>query len=210
MYKLYFAPGACSLAPHIALVFGQFEHELVKVNLKTKQTATGGDFLAINPKGSVPVLETPEGVVLTEVAVILQYLADQKPELKLLPEFKTTERYAALTWLNYTATEIHKGFSPLFGADKFMKTSEGKAEIKDVYRDLMKLKLDYLDREIGDRKTLLDSGLSIADFYLFNTLNWGQYVGIKLADWSSLNSYFQGILEHEAVKSAMIAEGMRV
>lgn len=209
MYKLYFAPGACSLAPHIALVFGEFEHQLVKVNLKTKLTASGADFLSINPKGSVPALETPEGVVLTEVAVILQYLADQRPELKLLPEFKTPDRYLALTWLNYVATEIHKGFSPLFGADKTMRTSEGKAELKDVYRDLMRLKLDYLDQEIGERKTLLNSGLSIADFYLFNTLNWGQYVGIKLSDWSSLNSYFQGILEHDSVKKAMSDEGLR-
>jgi glutathione S-transferase len=208
MYQLFYAPGACSLAPHIILIECGFKYELVKVNLKTKKTQAGEDYLAINPKGSVPALKTPEGIVLTEVAVILQYLADQKPELRLLPEFKTTERYQALIWLNYVSTEIHKGFTPLFSADRTMKTDSAKEELKEVSRELLSIKFDYLSKELKERQSLLSSGTSVADFYLFNVLNWGQFVGLKLTNWPVLDQYFQSILKRASVQGALRAEGI--
>lgn len=208
MYQLFFAPGACSLAPHIALCECGFEYELVKVNLKTKQTADGRDYLQINPKGSVPALKTPEGEVLTEVAIILQYLADLKPELKLLPEFKTSQRYQALIWLNYVSTEIHKGFTPLFSADRLMKTQSAKEELKEVTREQLRVKFDYLDQHLKSQSSLITFGVTVADFYLFNVLNWGQFVGIKNSDWSEIDQYFQKILSRPSVQKAMRAEGL--
>lgn len=208
MYQLFFAPGACSLAPHIALCECGFEYELVKVNLKTKQTTDGQDYLQINPKGSVPALRTPDGDVLTEVAVILQFLADLKPELNLLPEFKSSQRYQALIWLNYVSTEIHKGFTPLFSADRLMKTPGGKEELKEVSKEQLRVKFDYLNQHLTSQSSLISTGVTVADFYLFNVLNWGQFVGLKISEWAGIDQYFQKILARPSVQKAMRAEGL--
>lgn len=208
MYQLFFAPGACSLAPHIVLCECGFEYELVKVNLKTKQTIDGQDYLQINPKGSVPALRTPEGDVLTEVAVILQFLADLKPELNLLPEFKSSQRYQALIWLNYVSTEIHKGFTPLFSADRLMKTQGGKDELKEVSKEQLRVKFDYLNQHLASQSSLISSGVTVADFYLFNVLNWGQFVGLKISEWTGIDEYFKKILARPSVQKAMRAEGL--
>ena len=110
--KLYYAPAACSLAPHIALSEAGLDHELVRVDLRTHTLPDGRDYVAVNPKGYVPVLELDDGTRLTEAAVILQYIADRKPG-SLAPAFGSLPRYQLMERLNFIATEIHKGFGPL-------------------------------------------------------------------------------------------------
>src|SRR5258707_14355963 len=112
--KLYYSPGACSLSPHIALREAGLPFDLEKVDLKAKTTASGADFRSINAKGQVPTLELDDGQVLTEGSAIVQYIADRKPDSKLAPAGGTMERYRLQEWLNYVASEIHKGFTPLF------------------------------------------------------------------------------------------------
>ena len=115
--KLYFSPGACSLSPHIVAREAGLDIDLIKTDLKTKHTADGGDFTAINGKGYVPALQLDNGQVLTEGPAIVQYLADQKPASGLAPAAGTMERYRVQEWLNFITSEIHKGFSPLFNPD---------------------------------------------------------------------------------------------
>lgn len=199
--KLYYFPGACSLSPHIALRESGLSFELEQVDTKTKKTKSGADFLKINPKGYVPALQLDDGQTLTEAAVIVQYIADKKPETKLLPPAGTTERYRAQEWLNYIATEIHKGVGALFNP----KLTD---PWKDVLRESVAPKFDYLSKRLEGRSYAFGDGFSAVDGYLFTILGWPQYVGIDLAKWPVLKSYADGIAKRPSVQAALKAEGL--
>jgi glutathione S-transferase len=139
--KLYFAAGACSMAPHIVLHEAGYPFDLESVDLAMKQTASGEDYTRINPKGYVPALRLDNGEVLTEVAVVLQYLADQKPE-SLAPKTGTMERYRLMEWLNFVSSEIHKQFAPFFNPKI---TAEWKAN----QLDLLGRRFDYLTERLN-------------------------------------------------------------
>src|SRR5215213_8970278 len=125
---LYYTPGACSLSPHIALREADLEFQLARVDLKNKKLADGGDWLAINPKGYVPALKLPDGQLLTEGAIIVQYIADQQPDAKLIPAAGTFERYRMQEWLHFIATELHKGMSPLYNV---LANEDYKAQLRE-------------------------------------------------------------------------------
>ena len=197
--KLYFMPGACSLSPHIALRETGLSFDLEQVDSKTKKTKSGADFLKVNPKGYVPALQLDDGQTLTEAAVIVQYIADKKPEAKLLPPAGTTERYRAQEWLNYIATEIHKGVGALFNP----KLTD---DWKDVLRESVAPKFDYLSKQLEGRSYAFGDGFSAVDGYLFTILGWPQYVGIDLAKWPVLKSYTDGIAKRPSVQAALKAE----
>jgi glutathione S-transferase len=197
--KLYYIPHACSLSPHIALRETGLSFDLEQVDSKTKKTKSGADFLKVNPKGYVPALQLDDGQTLTEAAVIVQYIADKKPEAKLLPPAGTTERYRAQEWLNYIATEIHKGVGALFNP----KLTD---DWKDVLRESVAPKFDYLSKRLEGRSYAFGDGFSAVDGYLFTILGWPQYVGIDLAKWPVLKSYTDGIAKRPSVQAALKAE----
>ncbi|MFO1253266.1 MAG: glutathione transferase GstA [Inhella sp.] len=200
--KLYYAPGVCSLSPHIVLRELGLPFELVKVNTKTHQTADGGDFYAINPKGSVPVLELDGGERLTEGPAIVQYLADQHPAKGLAPANGTLARARLQEWLNFTTSELHKGFGPLFNP-----------AFPDAAKTLMRERLlklfTWVDTQLAGREYLLDSGFSVADAYLFTVSNWGQLVGVDLTPLANLAAYHARVAARPAVQEAMKAEGLK-
>lgn len=198
--KLYYSPGACSLSPHIALIEAGLGYDLVKVNTKTKQF-DGGDFLSVNAKGYVPVLELDDGTRLTEGPAIVQYLADRKPESGLAPKPGTLERVRVQEWLNFTTSEIHKTFSPLFGAD----TPE---DYKEIARKKLRARFDWLSKEIKDREFLVGNHYTVADGYLFVVLGWTDHVGLKLADWPVLKAWHAKIAQRPAVQKALKEEGL--
>lgn len=207
--KLYFAPGACSLAPHIALIEAGAPFELEKVNLKTKETKAGKDFLAINPMGSVPALEREDGEVLTECAVILQYLAHHYPMKDVFkPEVGSTLYFEHYRWLNFIATEMHKGFTPLFAGPKMLKTAEAIEELKEATLLQLNRKFNLLNEHFQQSTYVLGDQLSMADFYLYNVLGWGKYVGIKLSDYPHVHDYHQRLEQRPSVQSALKAEGL--
>jgi len=199
--KLYYFPGACSLSPHIALRESGLSFELEQMDPKTKKTKSGADFLKINPKGYVPVLQLDDGQTLTEAAVVVQYIADQKPEAKLLPPAGSLERYRALEWLNYVATELHKGIGALFNPSL-------TDPWKQVLRDGLAPKLDYLTKRLEGRSFAFGDGFSVIDGYLFTVLRWPQLVGIDLAKWPVIKSYAEKMAERPAVQAALRAEGL--
>ena len=201
--KLYFFPGACSLACHIALHETGAKFDLEKVDGKTKKTGTGADYLAVNAKGYVPTLELDNGQKLTEAQVILQYIADQKPAAKLIPAAETMERYRVLEWLNFVAAEIHKGHTPLFRhAEKLPDAA------KQPLKDDLELRFAWLARQLAGKQFLLGDQFTIADIYLFTVLNWPRYVGLDIGKWPVLKEYHKRIAGRPAVQAAMKAEGL--
>jgi glutathione S-transferase len=199
--KLYYSPGACSMSPHIVLRETDQPFDLVKVDLGTRKTADGGDYLAINPKGYVPVLQLDDGSVLTEGPAIVQYLADRAPAAKLVPAAGTMARYRLMEWLNYLTSEIHKGFSPLFNA----KLSE---ETKAIMREAMARRFDYLSTQLGDKPYLMGDGFTVADAYLFTLLGWCGLTQIDLSKWPVFVAYRERVGTRPAVHAAMKAEGL--
>jgi glutathione S-transferase len=201
LVKLYYAPGACSLSPHIVLRESGADFEAEKVDLAAKRTATGADYRAINPKGAVPALQLDDGQVLTEGSAIVQYLADRKPEAKLVPTAGTIERYRLQEWLNYIASEIHKGFSPLFNA----KLAD---EAKQVFKYNLAPRFDFLSRSLQGKDYLMGAGFTVADAYLFTILGWTKHFAIDLGKWPVLKAYADRVAARPAVQAALQAEGL--
>ncbi len=199
--KLYYSPGACSLSPHIALHEAGLAFEAVLASTKSKKLADGTDFLAINGKGQVPVLELDNGVRLTEGPAIVQYIADQAPAAQLAPAAGTFERYQLQEWLNFITSELHKGFTPLF--------SPGTPdEYKTIARARLGERLAWVDQQLAGRDTLLPSGYSVADIYLFVVSGWGQYVGVDISGLANLGALRARMAERPAVQAALKAEGL--
>jgi len=197
--KLYFSPGACSLAPHIVIRELGLDAEVEAVNLGTKVTASGADFRAINAKGYVPVLVLDDGVLLTEGAVIVQYLADSKPEAGLLARPGTLERYRTQEWLNFVASELHKGFSPLFRKDC-------PAEWQAVVRDTLKTRFQVVDGHLADKAYLMGERFTVVDAYLFTVLGWARYTHLDLSAYPNVTAYLARIGERPAVRAALAVE----
>ena len=198
--KLYFAPGACSLAPHIALREAALEFDLEQVDLRAKQTKSGGDYRAINPKGGVPALGLDDGQVLTEAAVILQYIADRKPASQLAPAAGTIERYREQEWLNWVATELHKGISPFFNP----KASD---EWKQVLRDRLAFQFEFLNGRMA-KPFLMGAQYTVADSYLYTILRWTKLHNIELGKWPDIPAFMARVEARPAAQAALKAEGL--
>jgi glutathione S-transferase len=199
--QLYFAPGACSLASHITLREAGLPFDLKRTDTKTKKLEDGSDYLAVNSKGSVPALRLDDGQVLTEGPAILQYLADQKPESRLVPKAGTLERYRVLEWLNFITSEIHKSFSPLFNPT-------ADAKVKEYTTQNIEKKFDWLNKQLTGKQYLTGDTFTIADAYLFVVTNWSNFVGIDLNRWPSLKAFQERVAARPKVREAMEAEGL--
>jgi glutathione S-transferase len=201
MLKLYFAPGACSLSPHIVLRETGLDFELEQVNLMTKKTKAGADFLAVNPKGQVPVLKLDDGDILTEGPAIVQYVADQKPAAGLLPKAGTMARYHTQEWLNFITSDLHKVFTPLFlpnTPDEYVK----------ITKERLAGKFAYLDKQLAARPYLMGETFTVPDAYCFVIVSWAKYKDIDLAGWPNLKSYCDRVGARPKVQEAMKAEGL--
>ena len=199
--KLYFAPGACSLSPHIALLEAGIAFELCKVDGTTMQIEGGGDFLTINSKGYVPLLELDNGEFLSEGPAIVQYIADLKPAAALAPAAGTFERYRLQEWLNFITSELHKGFGPLFDSNL-------TPEVKQVFKDKLAKNFDWLSAKLNGKPYLMGNKFNVADGYLFTVLNWCQWVGMDIAVWPVLASYQVRVSARPHVQAALKAEGL--
>jgi glutathione S-transferase len=197
--KLYFLPGACSLSPHIVLRETGANFELEKVNLREKKTADGGDYLAVNPKGQVPVLALDSGEKLTEGPVIVQYLADQNPAAGLAGAAGTIDRYRVQEWLNFIASELHKNYSPLF-----------RPNTPDAYKDIARQNLggryDWINEQLAARPYLTGDTFTVADAYLFTVTRWAGVVGIDTAKWPHVTAYMDRVAARPKVQEALKAE----
>lgn len=197
--KLYYCPHACSKAPNITLRELGLPFDMVRVDLKTKKTENGDDYLAINPKGYVPALALDNGNLLTEVEVILQYLADQKPEAGLAPAVGTFERIRMQEWLSYISSELHKTFGMLFNPQL-------PEQMRAAVLQKLSQRLGYVSLVLGKQDYLLGKAFTIADIYLFTVLGWSQVVGVDLTPWPIFASYMEKIAARPAVAAATQSE----
>jgi glutathione S-transferase len=198
--KLFYAPGACSLAPHIAMRELGIPVELKKVDLKAKQY-DGGDYKQVNAKGYVPAIATDDGTVLTECPVILQYLADQKPDAGLAPKPGDKARYKLQEMLSFTTSEIHKGFGNFFNP---AMTDEWRKAVTDR----LSLRLDWLAKQLEGKPYVMGEKFTVADAYLFTILNWAGPSKFDLSKWPAITDYQKRVGARPKVKEAMVAEGL--
>jgi glutathione S-transferase len=199
--KLYYSPGACSLSPHIVVSETGINVELEKVNLAEHKTASGQDYMTINPKGYVPALRLDDGSVLTEGPAIVQYLADQKPGSGLIPAAGSIDRYRVQEWLNFIGTELHKNFGALFNKATPDATKEGaKASITK--------RLAYLDEKLAGKQYLMGSNFTVADAYAFTIVNWTNFVGIDLKPYPNLAAYMARVAARPKVLETLKSEGL--
>ena len=198
--KLYFSPGACSLSPHIVAEEAGLACEYILASTKSHKLQDGTDFYSINPLGYVPFLVLDDGQTLREGPVIVQYLADQVPEKKLLPA-AGMERYKVLEWLNFIGTELHKSFGPLFkpGTPEDYKPSVIAA---------LRGRFEWVEQQLAGKDYLMGEQFTVADAYLFTVSGWGKFVGLDLSDLPHLQAYLARVGSRPAVQAALRAEGL--
>ena len=167
-----------------------------------KRLENGDDFFAVNPKGQVPALLLDDGTLLTEGVAIMQYLADSVPDRQLLAPVSSISRYKTLEWLNYIATELHKGFTPLFRPD----TPE---EYKPTVRALLEKKMQYVDAALKEGQWICGSRFTIADAYLFTVLRWAYAVKLNMDGLENIAAYMKRVAERPGVAAALKAEGIQ-
>ncbi|MCG5055152.1 MAG: glutathione transferase GstA [Myxococcales bacterium] len=199
--KLFFAPGACSLSPHIVAREAGLAFEPVKVDLRKKETADGRDFRTINPKGYVPALELAPGQVLTEGPAIVQYLADQAPEAGLAPAAGSFARYQLMSMLTFVGTEIHKQFSPLFNP----ATPEAT---RTMALERLSGRYALVNQELEAGPYLTGQTFSVADAYLFAVSRWMPMFKLDRSQWPALAAWFDRVASRPAVKQALETEGI--
>ena len=199
--KLYFSPGACSLAPHIVLNESGLPFTLVKADLKAHKLEDGSDYYQTTSKGQVPLLEFDNGERLSEGPAITQYIADQVPAKKLAPANGTMERYRVQEWLNFVTSELHKGIGGLFNP---AMPEEGKA----VIRARATSKLQWVDERLEGKQYLVGDAFTIADAYLFTVTNWTGHTGIDISGMKNLSAFQARMAARPAVQAALKAEGL--
>lgn len=199
--KLYYAPGTCSLVPHIVLRETGADFSLARVDLRRHRIDDAGDLHAVNPKGKVPVLELADGQRLTEGPVIAQFIAEQAAANDLLPPAGDPARYRVLEWQAYVSSELHKVYSPLFNP----ALDDGA---KQVFLAELGRKFAWLDAQLAGRDYLTGPRFTLADAYLFTVAGWSRLVGPDLGDLPHLQAYLARIAARPAVREAMRTEGL--
>lgn len=199
--KLYYAPGACSLSPHIVALEAGLPVELEKVDGKAKLTASGQDFWQINPKGYVPALALDNGELLTEGPTIVQYLADLKPESGLAPAHGTPARYRLQEMLGYINSELHKTYSPLFRA-------ETPDAVREERKEYLRKRYRLLEAHLAKHEWLVGEHFTVADAYLFTVTNWAKHVSFDLSEFPALLAFQERVAARPKVQAALEAEGL--
>ncbi len=200
--KLYYAPGACSLAAHIVAREAGLPLGLDKVDLASHTTQGGQNYRSVNPKGYVPAIALDDGSVLTEVAAIIQYLADEGSGSGLAPANGTMERYRLIEWITFISSEIHKGFGPLWNPS----TPDA---VKAATKEKLATRFAYLDKILAAQPFLTGSTFTIADAYLFTVVNWTNYHHVDLSPFPNLRAFQDRVASRPKVQEVLEAEGLK-
>lgn len=199
--KLYYLPGACSLASFISLLEAGVKFEHAPVDRKTKKTPDGEDLLQLNPKGYVPTLKLDNGEVLTENSALLAYIGDLNPAARLIPAAGTLERFRVHEWLSYINGELHKNFGMLFNP----ATPEA---MKDMAKQNIDKRLSYVEDRLGGKTFLTGDNFTVADAYLYVVLSWRGRVGVGIEKFPKVGAFFERVADRPSVRAARKAEGL--
>ena len=199
--KLYYMPGACSLATHILLREAGLPVELERVG-RDKQTEHGENFLEVNPKGYVPALQMEDGDILTENLVVHNYIADLRPASKLAPAHGTKARLRQDELAVYIATEIHKTYGPMFNPAL-------AEDARQLQRDKLGVRYGLIEKLLSDgRQYLTGENFATADSYLFTVTRWAAGQKVDLSPFPNLLAWQKRVEQRPAVKAALEAEGL--
>jgi glutathione S-transferase len=198
--KLYYLPGACSLASDISLREAGVPFTPVKVSRRDKRTSDGQNFTQVSSKGYVPALQLDDGRVLTENVAVLTYIAGLQPQKKLGPTPASPEFYQLLEWLAFVSSELHKNFGTVFGSSE--------PQVQQYARGNIAKRLDWLDGALAGKTFLLGESFTVADAYLFTVLSWAPHMGVDLDPYPSVKAYYARVSSRPAVVEAMKAEGL--
>ncbi|MFY9180433.1 MAG: glutathione transferase GstA [Venatoribacter sp.] len=198
--KLFYSPGACSLAVRIVLNEAGLPFESIAASTKTHQLDDGSDYYQINPKGYVPYLVLDNGEGLSEGPVICQYIADQVPEKNLIPACGTMERYRVQEWQNFIGTELHKTFGPLFNP-AFPEAARA------INIERIKQRFAIVNERLEGKEYLTGSQFTVADAYLFVVTNWAGFMKIDLSGLNNLNAFMSRVAVRPAVAQSLKEEG---
>lgn len=202
--KLYCMPGACSLGDHIALEWIGADYEVEVLS----HDALKGDYLKVNPSGAVPALKLDDGTILTQNIAILDYLSRLKPEASLEGDGSPVSRAKVLRWLGFLNSDVHKNFSPLFGAARYVSGEAAQADLKAKAIERIKRQLAILDTQMGEGHWLVDNRRSIADPYLYVLLRWAHALKIDVSPYANLDRFFRHMEADAGVQKALKAEGL--
>jgi glutathione S-transferase len=206
--KLYFSEGACSMASHIALNEAAVSYTPVAMSFDKGDFAKP-EFLTLNPMGAIPVLELDDGRTLTEGVAIMQYVATLNPEAKLAPKAGTFEHFEFLKWMNFIATELHKGFSPLFYTARITKNEDAQKDIRDFTLQALDGCFEVVDQQLAKTQFLCGQNFTVADGYLFTILSWAPWTKVDYSKHKNLAAYIARIGERPAVlKTIQIEESL--
>lgn len=199
--KLYYASGACSLAVHIALREIGVPFDSVAVDLARHVTTEGINYFDISPRGYVPLLQLDDGSRHTEVASLLQYVADLDPTQALIGEIGSTRRLMVVEWLTFVATELHKAFSP------WLWHKETADSTRRAVKQKLAERFAELDRLLS-QQAFLAGEFSVADAYAFTIVNWANFLAIPLKPYPNLQAYLERVSQRPQVQAALVAEGL--
>lgn len=207
MFKLFTNPGSCSTACSIVA-----EELGIQIDRKFMSSDKGDysqpEFLTVNPKGYTPVLEIAKDVYLTEGSVIMQFMADQKPEANLLPR-TGIERYKVLEWLNFVGTELHAScYNNLFTSEYYFKDEKTQGEFETNVKSKLNDYLSFVNKNLEGKTFIANNQYSIADAYLYTVLSWSKWVEVDLTNYRNITSYMARIFERAGTQKAMKAEGL--
>ncbi|HET7267759.1 MAG TPA: glutathione binding-like protein [Oleiagrimonas sp.] len=202
--KLYFLPGACSLADHITLEWSGLTYEAVEM---ARDELKSPAYLAINPAGAVPALVDDDGWTLTENVAILHYLADKAPDAGLAGD-DARGRAEINRWLGFLNSDVHQSFKPLFAPAGFITDESQHEDLKAQARDKLHARFARIDNRLAHATWLGGETRSIADPYLFVVLRWAHALKVDLADMPALDAFFKRMSEDAGVKKALAAEGL--
>ncbi len=202
--KLYTMAGACSLAPHIALLWSglPFEAELVShSDIKTDR------YLKINPAGSVPALVLKDDDVILQNTAILQFVSESAPDANLMGK-TLRERAETIRWLAHLNSDVHKSFLPIFGPGQFADDAAGKQLVANKAKEKLHKLFGAIDKHLEGKEWLANGRRSIADPYLLVVLRWARGKGVDLSGMDNLAKFSERMESDDGVKAALKAEGI--
>jgi glutathione S-transferase len=200
--KLYYAPAACSLAAHIVAREAGLPIELIKVDIGNHTLEDGTDYYTVNPRGYVPLLELDDGTRLTEVAAIVQYLADLAPEAQLIPPAGTIDRVRVQQWLTFVSSELHKAFSP------WLWHKETAESTRQNVKQRLARHFGELDRLFAQQPYLMGARFTVADAYAYAIVNWANFLMISLKPYPALATFLERVAARPKTGQALVAEGL--
>ncbi|HPA01503.1 MAG TPA: glutathione binding-like protein [Chiayiivirga sp.] len=202
--KLYCMFGACSLTDHIVLEWIGKPYEVEQVAREALKTS----YLKINPSGAVPALALDDGTILTQNIAILDYLASLAPEAKLMGDGSALARARVLRWLAFLNADVHKNFSPLFSAPRFVDGEAAQESLKHKAAERLREQFETLDAQLGGNAWLVDNRRSVADPYLYVVLRWAKAMKLDLSGLGNLARFVAHMESDAGVQAALKAEGL--